>query len=167
MQPTDRLKAALATCFGLGYSPYFPGTCGALVGVAIYLPLAYFVPGEPVQSIAIAAALILWSIITVALGGWAEQFFGCKDCGSFVSDEVAGLLLTLLLWRIHSDPLLTILWAFPITRIIDMIKVPPARQLEKLPRGWGVLADDLWGSLYAAGLLHALMWMIPSWFPSN
>jgi phosphatidylglycerophosphatase A len=167
MQPTDRLKIALATCFGLGYCPYFPGTCGALVGVAIYLPLAYLVRSEPAQSLALAATLIVWSIITVALGGWAEQFFGRKDCGSFVSDEVAGLLLTLLLWRIHSAPLVTLAWAFPVTRIIDMIKVPPARQLEKLPRGWGVLADDLWGSLYAAGLLHMLAWLIPSWFPSN
>jgi hypothetical protein len=32
--------------------------------------------------------------------------------------------------------------------------------LEKLPGGWGVLADDLWGSLYAAGALHlAYRWM--------
>jgi phosphatidylglycerophosphatase A len=167
MQSTDRLKVALATCFGLGYSRYFPGTCGALVGVAIYLPLAYLLPDEPAQSLALFAALVLWSIITVALGGWAEQFFGRKDCGSFVSDEVAGFLLTVLLWRIHAHPFITVLWAFPVTRIIDMVKVPPARQLEKLPKGWGVLADDLWGSLYAAGLLHVLVWLIPAWFPSN
>jgi phosphatidylglycerophosphatase A len=145
MQPKDRLNLALATCFGLGYSPYFPGTCGALVGVAIYLPIAYLMPEEPIQSLAIAAALVAWSIITVALGGWAETFFHKKDSGIFVSDEVAGFLLTVLLWRIHAAPLLTVAWAFPITRIIDMVKVPPARQLENLPRGWGVLADDLLG----------------------
>ena len=167
MQPMDRLNLALATCFGLGHSPYFPGTCGALVGVVIYLPLAYLVPGEPAQSIALTAALVFWSIVTVAIGGWSEKHFGRKDCGSFVSDEVAGFLLTVLLWRLYSSPLLTVAWAFPITRIIDMIKVPPARQLEKLPTGWGVLADDLWGSLYAAALLHMLAWMIPSWFSSN
>ena len=160
----DRLKLALATGFFLGLSPYFPGTCGALVGVAIYVPLAYLLPSEPAQSIAIAAALLIWSIITVWLGSWCETHFGRKDCGSFVSDEVAGLLLTLLLWRIHSAPLITLAWAFPVTRIIDMIKVPPARQLEKLPRGWGVLADDLLGSLYAAGLLHVLSWLNPAWF---
>lgn len=163
-QSQDRLKIALASCFGLGYSPYFPGTCGALVGVAIYLPVAFLFAGEPLQSLALAAALVLWSIITVALGGWAEEFFHKKDSGIFVSDEVAGFLLTVLLWRVHADPLLTVIWAFPITRIIDMIKVPPARQLEKLPRGWGVLADDLLGSLYAAGLLHLLSWQFPAWF---
>ena len=167
MNSKDRYYLAAATCFGLGYSPYFPGTCGALVGVAIYLPLAYLVPGEPIQSIAIAAALVVWSVITVALGGWAEVCFGRKDCSHFVSDEVAGFLLTVLLWRIHSAPLVTVLWAFPVTRIIDMIKVPPARRLEKLPRGWGVLADDLLGSLYAAALLHLISWRFPAWFASQ
>ncbi len=167
MQPMDRLKLALATGFGLGLSPYFPGTCGALVGVAIYLPVAHWLPGEPAQSIAIAAALVVWSIITVWLGSWCENHFGKKDCGHFVSDEVAGLLLTLLLWRIHSAPLLTLAWAFPVTRIIDMVKVPPARQLEKLPRGWGVLADDLLGSVYAAGLLHVASGLNRSWFSGS
>jgi phosphatidylglycerophosphatase A len=69
-----------------------------------------------------------------------------------------------LLWRIPGAPLLTVLWAFPITRIIDIAKVPPARRLEKLPRGWGVIADDLLGSLYAAALLHLLSWQFPGWF---
>jgi len=55
--------------------------------------------------------------------------------------------------------LLTTFWAFPVTRIIDILKVPPARRLEKLPAGWGVLADDLLGSLYAAAVLHAGFWL--------
>ena len=164
MNSKDRLYLTVATCFGLGYCPYFPGTCGALVGVAVYLPLAYLLPQEPHQTIAIAAALLAWSIITVALGGWAEEFFQKKDSGIFVTDEVVGFLLTVLLWRIHSAPLLTVLWAFPVTRIIDMVKVPPARRLEKLPRGWGVIADDLLGSLYAAALLHLVAWQFPGWF---
>jgi len=61
-----------------------------------------------------------------------------------------------LLFHITNSPVLTTLWAFPVTRIIDILKIPPARRLEKLPRGWGVLADDLLGSVYAAGVLYAL-----------
>jgi phosphatidylglycerophosphatase A len=160
----ERLRPFIASCFGLGYSPIMPGTCGALVGPAIYIPLALAVPSEPLQTLLIAAALLAWSAITVALGGWAERYYQKKDSQTFVTDEVAGFLLTALLFHDPAQPVLTTLWAFPVTRIIDILKIPPARHLEKLPRGWGVLADDLLGSVYAAGVLHAIKLAIPGWF---
>jgi phosphatidylglycerophosphatase A len=48
--------------------------------------------------------------------------------------------------------------------VIDILKIPPARQLEHLPKGWGVLADDLMGSIYAAGVLHLMYWIKPDLF---
>jgi phosphatidylglycerophosphatase A len=99
--------------------------------------------------------------ITVALGGWAEGYYQRKDSQIFVTDEVAGFLFTVLLFHLPGQPVLTTLWAFPVTRIIDIVKIPPARRLEHLPRGWGVLADDLLGSVYAAALLHAATWLWP------
>jgi phosphatidylglycerophosphatase A len=159
-----RILVAIASCFGLGYSPFFPGTCGALVGVAIYIPLALLVPSEPWQSVLIAVNLLVWCWLTVALGTWAEEYYLTKDSGIFVTDEVAGFLFTVLLWHIPGQPILTTLWAFPVTRIIDIIKVPPARRLEKLPAGWGVLADDLLGSVYAAGLLWIGSLAVRLWF---
>ncbi len=132
-----------------------PGTCGALVGPAIYIPLALAFAGDPLQSALIGVALAIWCAITVALGGWAETYYNKKDSQAFVTDEVAGFLLTVLLFHDPAQPILTTLWAFPVTRIIDILKIPPARRLEHLPRGWGVLADDLLGSIYAALLLNA------------
>jgi phosphatidylglycerophosphatase A len=160
----ERLRPFIASCFGLGYSPVMPGTCGALIGPAIYIPLAMAVPDEPFQTIAIAAMLVAWCWITVALGGWAETYYQTKDSQKFVTDEVAGFLLTVLLFHDRLHPVLTTLWAFPMTRIIDILKIPPARRLERLPRGWGVLADDLLGSVYAAGVLHLLKLAAPNWF---
>ena len=158
------LRPFIASCFGLGYSPIMPGTCGALLGPAIYIPLALLVPNEPLQTVLIAVCLLVWSWVTVALGGWAEEYYQRKDSQVFVTDEVAGFLLTVLLFHDAGRPVMTALWAFPVTRIIDIVKVPPARRLEKLPRGWGVLADDLLGSIYAAGVLHALKALSPAWF---
>ena len=155
-------RPVIATCFGLGCSPIMPGTCGALLGPAIYIPLALMVSGEPLQTVLIAIALLAWCTITVALGGWAETHYGRKDSQIFVTDEVAGFLLTVLLFHDPTQPVLTTLWAFPVTRIIDILKIPPARRLERLPRGWGVLADDLLGSVYAA----ALLWSICATFDS-
>jgi phosphatidylglycerophosphatase A len=161
------LRPLIASCFGLGYSPVMPGTCGALVGPAIYIPLALAVPDEPLQAALIAAALLVWCWITVALGDWAETYYQKKDSQTFVTDEVAGFLLTVLLFHDPARPVLTTLWAFPVTRIIDILKIPPARRLEKLPSGWGVLADDLLGSVYAAAVLHALKLVMPGWFGAS
>jgi phosphatidylglycerophosphatase A len=161
---TERLRPLIASCFGLGYSPIMPGTCGALLGPAIYIPLALAVPSEPLQFTLIGVVLLIWCWITVALGGWAETYYQRKDSQKFVTDEVAGFLLTVLLFHLPSQPVLTTLWAFPVTRIIDILKVPPARRLEKLPRGWGVLADDLLGSVYAAAALHVIRLTALGWF---
>jgi phosphatidylglycerophosphatase A len=160
----DRVREALATCLWLGYSPFFPGTFGALLAIPFYLVSDRLLPSEPAQSIAIGVALVIWSAISVWLGGWSEEFFGKKDAGSFVADEVAGLLLTLLIFHLPGLPWLTLCWAFPLTRVIDMVKVPPANYLERLPRGWGILADDLMGSVYAGLLLHLAYWLQPTWF---
>ena len=168
----DRFFVVIATCGGLGYSPILPGTAGALIGVALFLPIAMFVASPILQSALIALALAVSCWVTVALAKWAEEYFDEKDSGIFVTDEVAGFLFTMLLfwwpWLYHFEPStavwLAVAWGFPITRTIDIIKVPPAKQLEKLPAGWGVLADDLLGSVYAAIVLHVIAFWKPAWF---
>jgi phosphatidylglycerophosphatase A len=164
----ERLRPLVASCFGLGYSPIMPGTCGALLGPAIYIPLALLVPQDnwplPWQTVLIAANLLVWCWLTVGLGRWAERYYDRKDSQVFVTDEVAGFLLTALLFHVPDQPVLTTLWAFPVTRVIDILKVPPAKRLEKLPAGWGVLADDLLGSVYAAGVLWLVWLAAPDWF---
>jgi phosphatidylglycerophosphatase A len=165
----QRILISIATCGGFGYSPIVPGTMGALWGIPIYLAIALSFPSATtLQAALIFAALAVTCWITIALGGWAEEFFQKKDSGAFVTDEVAGLLFTLLLFPgplVGSpSPWMAVLWGFPITRVIDILKIPPARQLEHLPKGWGVLADDLMGSIYAAGVLHLMYWIKPDLF---
>lgn len=155
----ERTLVFIGTSCGLGYVPIAPGTAGALPGVAIFLFIALAAP-VALQTILIALALLAVSALTVALGSWAEAHWGKKDPGTFVLDEVAGFLFTVLLFR-TPNLLLTTVWAFILTRIIDILKLPPARQLEHLPKGWGILADDLCSSLYAAGILH----LIAVYFP--
>ncbi len=160
----DRVILAIATCLGLGYSPILPGTCGALLGVLNYLAIALTVEDYHTQTVLIGISFLIWTIITIGLGKWAERYFHEKDSGIFVTDEVVGILLTLLLFRIPGAPWLTLAWAFPFTRIIDILKFPPARRLEKLPDGWGVAADDILSSLYTAAFLHFLWQLFPRLF---
>ena len=157
----DRCLVLIATCFGLGYLPVAPGTFGALPGVAIFAGITLWMP-EQMHLWLLMAALLLVSAVTIVLTPWAERHWGRKDPNIFVTDEVAGFLATVLLFR-TPDLLLTIIWAFCVTRVFDIIKIPPARKLEELPAGWGVLLDDLCASLYAAAFLHTVSACFPAW----
>jgi phosphatidylglycerophosphatase A len=158
----QRVLTFIGTAFCLGYAPVAPGTAGALLGVGIFLLIALGAP-PAAQVWLIAAALVAVCVLTIALTPWAERYWAKKDPGRFVLDEVAGFLMTVLLFR-SPNLCLTVLWTFPVTRAFDILKPPPARRLERLPQGWGVLFDDLCTSLYAVGLLHVLRACFPVLF---
>jgi phosphatidylglycerophosphatase A len=50
---------------------------------------------------------------------------------------------------------------FLLFRLFDIFKPWPARRLEKLPKGWGILADDLLAGVYsgAALLICLKLWI--------
>lgn len=165
MTLTDRIRFCLSTSFGLGAIPFAPGTWGTLPGVAIYAAAALWAPA-PARVWLIAAGLAAACAVSVLLVPWAERHWGRKDPGSFVADEVAGFLLVVLLWR-TSDLPLTLAWSFALARLFDIIKIPPARQAERIGGGWGVLLDDLAASVQAAIVLHAGSWLAPGVFGAN
>ncbi len=129
----DKVFLLVGTSFGLAYLPVAPGTWGALPGVAIFVLI---IKGTPAayHTWLIGLAMVLVSVLTIALSPWAERHWQVKDPRKYVPDEVAGFLVTVFLFR-TPDLLLTIVWAFIVTRILDIIKIPPARQLEALA-GW-------------------------------
>jgi len=159
----NRLKeccfVVIGTSFGLGYAPVAPGTFGALPGVAMFLAIVLWTPAVW-HTWLLLAALVVVCAATLALSPWAERYWKKKDPGTFVTDEVAGFLATVLLFR-RGELLFLTLWAFVVTRAFDIVKIPPARQLERIRGGWGILLDDLAASLYAAGFLHALAACLP------
>jgi phosphatidylglycerophosphatase A len=159
----DRIFQILGTSFGLAYLPIAPGTWGSLPGVAIFILISVISPVSN-HSFWIAAALIIVCVLCLSLSPWAERYWGVKDPRRFVLDEVAGFLVTVLLFR-TPDPFLTAVWAFFFSRIMDILKLQPARYMERLPSGWGILLDDVVASLYAAALLHILARILPAnWF---
>lgn len=159
----DYLALAIGTC-GVGYLPIAPGTWGSLVGVGIYLLLQFstfrfvqlLVPPNSFLAwpIFIAAELVLITLITL-VGIWAasrtEKLLGRKDPGKVVIDEVAGQLIALLPLVPRLDPgWMSILAAFLLFRLFDIVKPYPARRLEGLESGLGIMADDIVAGAYAA-----------------
>jgi phosphatidylglycerophosphatase A len=158
----DELFVNICSSFRLGYSPVAPGTVGSLPAAAIYCIIALLAPRN-FHSILLAAALVLSCVLCVALGKWAEGYWGKKDPRHFVLDEWAGYFLTVLLFR-GPSLWLTVVWTFVMTRFFDILKPPPSRRFETLPYGWGILLDDLGASLYAAAALYALRFFFPILF---
>jgi phosphatidylglycerophosphatase A len=75
------------------------------------------------------------------------------DPGHVVIDEVAGQWIALLFSRVNLSHLLA---GFLLFRLFDIVKPWPARRLEHLPGGWGIVLDDVAAGVYALLLMLAL-----------
>lgn len=142
----SRSALVVATGFGSGYSPVAPGTAGSAVGLLLFWPLA---GRPPAQVLAATAVLVL---IGVVAAHHTARLLGAKDPGLVVVDEVAGQWVSLLLLPFTIG---TALAAFFLFRLMDVVKPWPARDLERLPGGLGIVADDLMAGVYANLLLRA------------
>jgi phosphatidylglycerophosphatase A len=142
-----RASLLVATGFGLGLSPVASGTAGALIGLALSVVLAPLAAG---WQVAAAAAL---SLAAVPFCTAAERHFGKKDDGRIVADEY----LTFPLCTIGLPALPWVLaMAFVTNRAMDVLKPPPARALQGLRGGWGIVIDDVFAAVYSLALNHAL-----------
>ncbi|HEV8370074.1 MAG TPA: phosphatidylglycerophosphatase A [Pyrinomonadaceae bacterium] len=154
----DYLALAIAT-FGVGLLPLAPGTWGSMVGVGIYLLLRY-VALNLGKFPFFAIELVVILVITLA-GIWAatrtERLSGRKDPGKVVVDEVAGQMISLLplvlvpvsAWKTW------VIVSFTLFRFFDIVKPYPARRMERLHGGLGIMCDDLVAGIYAAAVIIA------------
>jgi len=154
------LRRFVATMFGSGLLPKAPGTWGSLATTLLLYPLLYAAGDQPrLWTIILATGVVVFSFLCVLIGQYATADFADSDPGPFVLDEAAGICLTLLFLpaRTGIGLLITLLTGFAAFRLFDVTKPPPARQLEHLPRGWGILADDLAAAIYANILCQIIL----------
>jgi phosphatidylglycerophosphatase A len=144
----------LATGFGVGLVAYAPGTIGALLWG---MPLAWAVGRLPAvvwQILAIAVLIAVGVPICTAAG---RALGGKKDNQAIIWDEIVTIPIVFLIvplanWNVAVA-------GFLLHRLMDITKPPPARQVERLPDGLGVMADDVVASLYACLAFAALTWL--------
>lgn len=141
------LRLAFVSFGFLGCSPLVPGTVGTLGGVAVAWALAG-TAGYLWWSLLVAAGLY---VVGRSLGEWAERYAGRKDPGIFVVDEVIGYLVTVA-WVSGPSPL-TLVVGFFVFRFFDIVKPWPARRLERLGGGDGILLDDVAAGLYGLAVM--------------
>ncbi len=174
----DYLALSIATC-GVGYLPLAPGTLGSLVGIGVYLLVrgalmkVFFGLGVQhnfnllhISYGVIAFELVI--ILAIALAGiWAasrtEKLSGRKDPGKVVIDEVVGQFIALVpVPFVLGTAWWAAILAFILFRIFDIVKPYPARRLESLPSGLGIMADDVVAGVYAAMVVAVAV--VISWF---
>lgn len=151
----SRIAVVIATCVFIGYIPFAPGTFGSIPGLVLGAVLQRAAPGW-----ALWAAVVVLTLIGIWAATAAEQHFGHKDPGPVVIDEVVGMMITM-----GGLPLGPLGWfaAFVVFRACDVIKPFPARQMERLPRGVGVMMDDVLAGVWGYVIMRGLVWAFPTW----
>jgi phosphatidylglycerophosphatase A len=156
--PTTRTKWAwtVATFFGTGLLKPGPGTWGSLAATIIwYFALRTSHLSGWTSVVVTLLGVLVVTAIGIPAGTIVERECGREDPGFVVIDEVAGqwlvLAVTPLEWR-HA------LLGLALFRLFDIVKPWPARQLERLHGGTGIILDDLaagvWGLLVMLLVRH-------------
>lgn len=155
----------MATCGGVGRIPFAPGTFGSLVGLPLSLATGTAAAwlaescgqgaASPLIELALIAALFLAGIPICTR---AAGLIGGKDPGAVVLDEAVAVPTVLALVPITARGPAVLAAAFVLFRVFDILKPPPVRQVEALPAGLGIMADDQVAAVFAAAGLAAARW---------
>ncbi len=171
------LPTILLTVGGLGFLRPAPGTWGT--APPAILAFAMLLAGASAQTLTITMLIvaIIFSAICVVWGKYSEQRFGRKDAAEVVADETAAAALPFaflphqaiekasLTAGVGADHTISAVTTaaliaatgFFMFRAFDVLKIQPAKSLEALPHGWGVLCDDLMSGVYAWVATFALI----------
>lgn len=136
--------------FYTGYFPIASGTVGSAAAILIYL-----IPGFENLYIIIPAA-ILMAVYGIYIGTKFEKKYG-KDPAQCTIDEVVGTWISLIALP---KTFWVILVSFLLWRILDIIKPPPARNLERLNGGFGIMLDDVVSGIYTLLIMHLVVYLL-------
>lgn len=142
----------IATFFGVGRLRPAPGTWGSAAAVVLWGVLAHAIDPQLRAPVVIVLAAFI-TLIGIPAATRVSRASATKDPQFVVIDEVAGQLIALiavpLSWK-------TFLTGFILFRAFDIVKPPPARQLERLPEGTGIVLDDVAAGIYAFVVMQIL-----------
>ena len=150
----DVFWKVIGSGLGFGYAPIISGTFGTIPAVA----LVWAIQGLNNTHYWYWYLLIVTGLAAIGIpaGTRLEQVYRQKDTGVIVIDEIVGYCLSMFLlpgrdWR-------WILAGFLLFRIMDVVKLPPGRRLERLPAGVGVMMDDVVAGVYTNLILLVCRW---------
>jgi len=145
-----RLKISewIATCFKVGYLPLAPGTWGSIFSI-----LLWWVFIKDLNLYVFGVLIVLFFIIGIVTSNIIIDELDNNDPSHIVIDELVGQWLALLFLP---NGLINIAIAFILFRFFDIIKPWPISLIEKLPKGLGVMSDDLVAGFITLGLIQVI-----------
>lgn len=138
----DSLINLIATGFGLGNSPWLPGTVGTLLG----LPIAWYLL-KLHWSKQLIVVLVLFAL-SVGISTRASQNMGGGDLPQIVADEYLAFPIATLGQTTLRSPM-GMVAAFVVFRAFDIGKPPPVSMADNLHSGFGIALDDALAALLA------------------
>ena len=143
------LVRIVATFFGTGESPIVPGTVASFAAAVLYQLVLH-----KLSAPLFAGLIILTFAVGVPAAAAQARALGRPDPRPVVIDEVCGQWIACFL----VPPAIGLTAAaFFLFRAFDIVKPFPIRQLERLPGGWGIMADDVLAGIFAGLLVHAYL----------
>lgn len=153
-----KLVVGIATLGPVGMKLKAPGTWGSLAGLLYFAVFFRHVRWE----VNFAWSVVL-SFLAVGITGEAARRMGRSDPGEVILDEFVVIPLVFLGWRTGGagawPEWAMLLSGFGLFRLYDILKPFGISRLQRLPGGWGIVADDFVAALAACGTLHLAAWL--------
>jgi phosphatidylglycerophosphatase A len=130
-----------------GFFPAASGTVGSAVGLALY-----FIPGFEAPWILLPLCVLVF-LLGVKASNAMERVYG-HDPPQVTIDEVLGMWISLLFLP---KSLLVAGVAFVLFRILDIVKPFPARRLDTMKGGLGIMLDDIVSGAYTNLVIQLLV----------
>ena len=148
----NKINYQIATIFGIGKLPLAPGTWGSLFALIIW-----FLIIEVISTPILLSLTAIIFIVGVYTSSNVESVTGVHDPGFVVIDEWVGQWIALLFLP---KTLWWGLFAFALFRLFDIWKPYPIKRLAELPKGWGIMMDDVLAGIYALIILNIFRFYI-------
>ena len=150
-------KRALVIAGTIGPLGHLPAS-GTVTVAVIGIPLFWLM--HTWAAVAYVSVTIAFTAASIWVHDVGDRILGTKDSNKLVWDELVGFMIAVAFvpftWQVAA-------MAFVLERGIDIVKVPPARHIERRwPGGWGVVGDDVVAGLYTCAIVHIVIRVVPS-----
>lgn len=140
--------ALVATEFGLGLFPFWPGTIGSAVGLPVLWLLSLLTVSSRIAIYVLAFAALAFAAQRAA------SVLGVQDHRSVICDETWAMAVT---WELTPKTCEWMAASFLAFRALDVIKPWPISTVDRsMKTGVGVMLDDAIAALYAIVLVTTM-----------